>query len=158
MKRVLGQRWANARCIAGIWMTWRQYVILAWMEECWLDGFVWLSVEGNANTTRERQHLRETFQALTAKRFVTCESEEGHSRYAINWRGRKALDDFSKQHKRYDKVCPRCNLRPRRVMPGGRLDGYCRECKTEYYKDLWRQGRIGRARRDRTAEQPGESF
>lgn len=49
-------------------------------------------------------------------------------RYKITLRGEKALKVYERPTYRYDGLCPRCGLRPKKNWSSGKTCGYCDEC------------------------------
>lgn len=56
------------------------------------------------------------------------------TRYTITRLGERALKAYQRPPKRYDNICPECNLRSKHVTKGGRKAGYCAVCLREQGK------------------------
>lgn len=73
-----------------------------------------------------------TVNALIRRGWIFQSEGKGldRDRYCITQAGLKALKVYERPpERRWDRICPACGLRPKKVYPSGRLYGYCDECE-----------------------------
>lgn len=65
--------------------------------------------------------------------WVEARDVNGQVRYFITIAGRRAYAVYSApDRRRFDGICPMCGVRPRKVNPNGKKQGYCAECHSSY--------------------------
>lgn len=115
----------KARTRAGLpQMTKRMYDILVMLRDAKKAGYPFVALPN--------VHKR-TLNALTLERdwMVVSRGIDG-DKYTITTRGEKALAVYEKPTRRFDKICPTCNVRPKHVNEDGYEYGYCLECYREH--------------------------
>lgn len=105
-------------------MTKRMYDILVLLRDSKQAGFPFVALPNI--------HKR-TLNALTIERDWMKESPGLDGvKYIITLRGERALTVYEKPTRRFDKICPTCNVRPKHVNEQGYEYGYCLECYREH--------------------------
>jgi ribosomal protein S14 len=115
----------------------RNLLLLAELEQSLKDGYPWVTIPDpkcwrgrGSRTKRERTLVNYDLIVISPDPYT------GERAYKITRRGINLLKAYRQRERRNDKLCPRCNEKPRHVSANGRVAGYCKECKNEVHAEV----------------------